>query len=103
MIYWPLSSLAMSPLMPQAYALELRNPFKHRVALSQDCANACFQVASDTQSLELHEAIMVQTEGGAPYWLFTEYPNFHAWARLERAGITIQPDGYPVLIFAPLH
>lgn len=102
MIYWPLSHIAHSPLLAGPYALELQGADPKK-PLSQRAAEAAFGVASETPSVELLSTAVVENPGTSHHYLFTDYPDSHEWLRLERAGITIKPDGQVMLFWAPLH
>ena len=91
MKYWPMLSIAQSPLTPAPFVLELSN-FYYR-APSRAAFNAALAVAEQTEPLEMPNLAMIETVNGLYHRTFTAHPTLEEWQRLERGGIVPFDDG----------
>jgi hypothetical protein len=101
MNYWPLSMLRESPLMPPEYVWELQRFYTHPP--SGPVFYACLNVAQNTVPLEMPGLAIVESVGAPNRLIFTEYPNWEQWARLERAGAFQNDAGYLFVMMDSLH
>lgn len=98
MRYWPLSTIAASPLMPAWYVPELCRAYDHP-GLSEGAMVACNQVAGQTRPVET-PLIIVHSVGAPLRRVYLEYPDFESWARLERGGFVATEDTFGFVIDA---
>lgn len=80
---WPLSVLKESPLMPPQYAWEVARFYQHLP--SEGCFYACLAVARQTPPVEMPGLVAIETVGAPIHFMYTEYPDWEEWSRLERA------------------
>lgn len=100
MRYWPLSLLASSPLMPGLYALEIEQVCSR--SPSEAAFYSCFEVARHTEPTPTGGLAIIESEGAPARQVYTEYPSWDAWSRLERAAV-IAANGHFFIIIDGLH
>ena len=105
MKFWPMSTLAQSPLMPFGYAGEFYALFERRAhGLSTGCVQAVAHVATQTPPHDMPNMVLVQAADTPAYRIFLDIPTPVEWHMLERAGVTFEDgDELMNLVIAPLH
>ena len=101
MRYWPLSVIATSPLLPEAYAHEVHQ-FNHRLP-SQGAYLACVDVARRTQAVEAPNLVVIESLGAPACRMFTDYPTDEEWLRLERTTVLENEAGDIMMIMEGIH
>lgn len=90
MRYWPMSVIASSPLLPAPHAAEVsRLPYR---APSQAAYYACFDVAKHTEPTPTGGLAIIESVDAPGRQVYTEYPSWEEWSRLERTGV-IEANG----------
>lgn len=103
MKYWPLSTLASSPLMHPVYMGELYDVQNRRShGLSNHCIAACGSVANHTEALDLPSLALVPAVDTPDYRVYVHAPEPREFDLLERAGVVLADDML-YMIIAPLH
>ncbi len=98
--YWPMSVITHSPLMPASHTWELEQIYSR--PLSNAAYNAVFPIVRQTAPIESGLVIIESIEAPARR-VYTEYPVFEDWLRLERGGIIEANDGGLCIILDALH
>lgn len=101
MRYWPLSTLAASPVMPSWFLPELLYGPDHMITPA--AAHACGHIAMSTPAVVAPKLCMVENEGSYFRRLYTDYPNIEEWLRLERRCVVQFKDGQLMLFCDGLH
>lgn len=99
--YWPLSVLKTSPLMPAQYAWELLRFTTHLP--SPGAYYACIEVAKQTPAVPAPGLVVIETVNGTGRFMYTDYPKFEEWARLERVAAVEGMDGFMCMVMDVLH
>ncbi len=99
--YWPLSVLKNSPLMPPAYQWELLR-FTQQLP-SAGAYYACIEVTKHAPAIPMPGLVVIETVNGTGRFMYTEYPDFEAWARLERVGAIEGMNGFMCMVMDALH
>ncbi len=99
--YWPLSTIARSPLMHPTYAAEVRCATLN-LRISDGALYASSDVAMRTVTGKTPLAIVESTDA-PPRRVYTEYPEFDDWFRLERGGFVQSEKGFFVMVIDALH
>ncbi len=84
MIYWPLSTIARSPLMQQHHAYELMGPSQ---LISANAINAAGRVAGETTPAIPNRLTCIETVNAPCRRIFLDYPTNDEFDRLEPAGV----------------
>ena len=100
MKFWPLSTIAASPLVPPAYAQELRN-FNYRMP-SQGAYHAAVDVARHTQPVHAPNMAVIDTVGACTRRVYMNYPEDAEWLCLERSTV-IDDNGFTFILMDALH
>lgn len=100
MRYWPISTIASSPMMPAPYALEVAQI--PRRAPSERAFYSCFDVAKHTQPTPSGALVIIESEGAPARQAYTGYPSFDEWFRLERSAV-IEANGDFFIMIDGLH
>ena len=100
MKFWPLSAIAASPLVPPAFAQELRD-FNYRMPSEGAYLVAC-DVARNTQPVQAPNLAVIETLGGTWRRMYTDYPEPAEWLWLERSTV-IDDNGYVFILMDALH
>lgn len=98
MRYWPLSVIAQSPMLPPVYGPELYRAY-YDPRISQGALVACNQVAGHTRPVET-PLVIIHSVGAPMRRVYTEYPEFDDWLRLERGGFIATDDTFGFVIDA---
>lgn len=98
---WPLSVIRESPLMPAAYAWELAR--FHSVVPSESAFYACFNVARQTNPVPMQGLVIVESINAPHRFMYTEYPTFDEFVRLERVAAVQGVDGCMCMVMDALH
>lgn len=101
MNYWPFSTIKSSPLMSPAFAWELAQFYTR--APSEPAFYACLDVARNTAPISIPGLAVIETEGAPHRFIFTEYPTWEQWSKLERTGAVQSSDGSLALIMDAIH
>lgn len=101
MRYWPLSVIALSPLLPPVYVPELFRAYQDP-RLSQEAVIACNQVMELTPHVET-PLVIVHSVKSPSRRVYLEYPQFEDWMRLERGGFVDTPGDGTYFIIDALH
>lgn len=98
MRYYPLSVVAQSPLLPAVHAYEVAQVY-NTACLSQGAMLACNYVISNTVPCET-PLVIVESVGAPMRRIYTEYPDFEDWIRLERGGFVVTDEFFGLMIDA---
>ncbi len=101
MKFWPLSVIAASPLVPPAYAHEVSRIATHLP--SEGAFYACIDVARRTEPVNAPGLVIVESIGAPQRRVYTEYPEWDEWFRLERGAVMQAQDGFMFVHFDGLH
>lgn len=101
MRYWPLSIVAHSPLLPPAYAGEVHRACA-TAAMSHGAFMACSDVAAHTRAVET-SLVIIESVNAPMRRVYSEYPNFDEWIRLERGGFIQNDQGFFGFVLDALH
>lgn len=99
MRYWPKSVIANSPLMPPAHAWEAAQAGPER-PLSIRGMQACNYVAERTKSFAGDVLTVIDSEDAFLALIYTDYPEFDDWFRLERAGFVATERAFVFCCFS---
>lgn len=103
MNYWPLSTIASSPLAQHpGFAYELSCVYR-TCYLSPAAFQACGDVARHTPTQDMPNLVVVESVGCPARYTFTGYPSWLEWSRLERGGVVEASDGMLHVIIDALH
>lgn len=102
MKYWPMSIVKSSPLMPPVFAWELFRVYE-TCYLSAPAFQACGDVAQQTQPASMPNLAVVESIGAPARQLYTNYPDWEEWSRLERGGVFEASNGVLHVIIDALH
>lgn len=86
-----MSIIATSPLMPGAYAWELQTKVAAGYQPSIGTGFACWDVARQTPDVRMPHLAIIEGPDASPRYIYTDYPDFEEWARLEQ-GCIIEGD-----------
>lgn len=100
MRYWPLSEICMSPLMHHVHQWELMCAYVEP-RMSQGTMIACNQVTAQTPARET-PMVIIESVNAPNRRVYTSYPEFEDWLRLERAGF-VAADGMLYFVIDGLH
>jgi hypothetical protein len=100
MKFWPLSVIAANPLVPPAYAQELRD-FNYHMP-SQGAYWVAVEVASRTQPVQAPNLAVIGVVDGSARRIYLDYPNWDEWFYLERSTV-IDDNGYVFILMDALH
>lgn len=102
MNYWPLSTIATSPLMSLAYGFELSHVYR-TCYLSPAAFMACGDVARHTQPHAAPNLVIVESVNAPARQVYTGYPDWREWMALERGGVVEASNGMLHVIIDALH
>lgn len=103
MNYWPLSVIAQSPLAQHpGFAYELSRLYK-TCYLSPAAFMACGDVARQTPVQNMPNLVIVESVGAPARQMYTGYPDWEEWSRLERGGVIEASNGMLSVIIDALH
>lgn len=100
MRYWPISTIARSPLLSETFTFEVAN--MHRWPPSVEAFHKCFEVARQTAVPAMHGLVFIESTDASPRQVFSEYPSWGDWFRLERAAV-IEKNGFYFIVIDTLH
>lgn len=103
MNYWPLSTIAQSPLARHpGFAWELSRMYTTGF-LSPAAFQACGDVARHTAPKSMPNLVIIESAGAPARYAFTSYPDWREWFALERGGVIEADNGTLGVIFDALH
>lgn len=103
MNYWPLSTIAQSPLAQHpGFAWELSRVYA-TCFLSPAAFQACGDVARHTVPRDMPNLVIIQSVDAPARFAFTGSPDWDEWSRLERGGVIEASNGMLHIIIDALH
>lgn len=98
MRYWPMSQIAERMTGPHAVEVQqmCRRP------PSVEAFQKCFEVAKMTLAAPIHGLLFIESTDASVRQVFSEYPTWHDWFRLERAAV-IEKNGFYFIVIDTLH
>lgn len=103
MNYWPLSVIAQSPLAQHpGFAHELSRVYA-TLCLSPAAFHACGEIARYTTPLKIAHLAVIESTNAAARHVYTDYPDWEEWSRLERGGVIEASNGMLHVIIDALH
>lgn len=99
--YWPFSFVAGSPLAPPAYANEIRAI--HSRPPGRGAYLACVDICQQTEPLDTPNLAIIESTDSPWRRMYTSYPGWNEWVRLERGGFLQDDEGLIVGFWDALH
>jgi len=96
--YFPLSTIAQSPLMSPVYAWEVANAY-HTSQLSRGAMHACGYVIEHTKPHET-PLVIIESVGTPMRRVYIDYPETEAWLALERGGFVLTNEFFGFVVDA---
>lgn len=103
MNYWPLSTIAQSPLAQHPGFVHELSQVYATCYLSPAAFHACGEIARRTVSESMPNLGIVETVNAPPRQIFVGYPDAVEWQRLERGGVVEGSNGMLYVIIDALH
>jgi len=102
MLYWPISVVRTSPLLPGDCAAEL-DALPAKLTLSIRACEACIYVIERTPPVKQDDLIAMEgDEKTIPKLVYAKQPTAEQWVRLERIAMIQGPDCF-LFICEQLH
>lgn len=100
MRYWPISAICSSPLLAPPHAAEMRSLYRRLP--SEAAYYACFDVAKRLEPVPTGGLAVIESIGAPCRQVYTEYPSWEEWSRLERSAV-IEANGDFFIMIDGLH
>lgn len=101
MRYWPLSTIAKSPLLHPIHQQELAN-FDRKMP-SHDTYYACCVVKDQCIPLATPHLVIIESVGSPLRQMYVDYPTLPEWLGLERVGVVEGDNGAVFVMMNALH
>lgn len=101
MKYWPMMTIARSPLLPAPFVHEISN-FYYKMP-SEAAFYAALEAAQHTAPIEMPNLAVIETVDGQYHRTYTARPTYDEWLRLERGGIVPYDDGTLFVLMDGIH
>lgn len=100
MKFWPVSAIAHSAGLPARHAQELANFY---VRLPSEAAYvACIHAVDRMEPVNAPNLVIIETIGAPLRWIYTRFPEFDEWMRLERANV-VEHNNFRFILVNALH
>lgn len=98
MRYWPMSTIAERMTGPHAVEVQqmCRRP------PSEAAFHKCFEVARRNPAPAIHGLVFIESTDAPVQQVFSEYPSWGDWFRLERAAV-VEKNGFYFIVIDTLH